>query len=1583
MTVTPRSTGFWARFVADNQAGAAKAGDDLGDRVGKAIATRIARGVRDGLDGAGTGVRAQGGRYGNDFGGTFADTARRRIEAALRSLPTPQIGVATSEAQQRLNDLRAELSTLASKRIGVDIGATEALEEVRRLRVELDRIAGSSPSAQVRVDTANAAIELLAIDRELARLDGRRANATVNVNTNAASATGEMNHLVSAALALGPAIVPAAAAGTAGITGLGGAALSAAPAVGVLVLAFHGVGDAVKALSTAQQDAAKTGNTVVQQQRSLASGADQVRSAEASLANTRANAGDAQRRSLQQIADAERQVAAAQQDAKRAQDALTDAREAERRSQQDTAFQLRQNAIDQRRAAADVEAATAALASKDNQQTRDALEEALLRQEELRVAGERLAAEQQRNTQTGVDGSKRVVAAQDAIAQSQQRIVDAERGVSDARQQAAAQARQSAFAIAQAQQAVITAQRAAGAATVAAAATGGAAVDKLADAMANLPVSAQSFARFLFGLQPRLQQLQATAADGILPGAQQSIETLLPYFGSLNAFVGNVAGTVGTLEVRAARTFTNPFWRQFFGFLASEASPSLIKLYDASINVGEGFAHILLEFAPVQRQVGGGLVTLSERFRDWSRTIDQNQGFQGFIRYAQTEGPRVIQTIGAIVTAGAHVVQAYAPIGSVVVTELRILAEVIDAIPVPVVTALAVAITAYRTAALVTAGTQALLNSGLLTGIARMITYGTVTTTTATATGTLTTATTAMQRALGATSAFVGGPFLLALTAAAAVIGVIASRQTDVKTETNNTRSALEEYARIFKDGVTPAALESAKATLAQDDKLRGLVNTTKQAGIATDVLIAGLNGDKDARDQVVAALDKQIAVQRGAAAEYAALGVGQRANAEAASEEAVRLERLRDAFKSSSGAASEASDLTKALTAEQRQANDVFADASPRVKTLAEAYKTLADGASTAADKSNALKQAEDALFGAARDADQAAADQAKAIRNTNKALDDRNLLNETGARKLDINTEAGARLRDSLKDELIAINNTYRANIANGMSVAEATKQHDAETEKLKQKSAQKGIDKDATQKLIDIYGKVPTSATTDVNVTGLDATKSQLQELLIYQFALRNGITVGEARDKLDPLIRTGGGQGNSRGGYLAGGGPVVGPGTGTSDDVPAMERTTGTPYWLSNGEWVHRAAAVDYYGQGVMRAINEQRIPRQAIAGYAAGGLVEQILTDHYPYPTTTAMTRIPSRPEVAAAAYGSGLGFPPWPSSPAASRGDSGVWRAIVNMIKSTGPLSGTFGNAYRDGDPLWHGCVPLDTQILTKRGWIAHDELRIGEDETIGYNPATGENEWTRVVGIHRYDDAELWTLDADGWSAEVTPGHKWLTDDGLVETSALSRGARIRLGAPLNADAAGTGLFDGDRHVTIVGVAATRSTDVWCPTTELGTWTARQGEEIFLTGNSGRAVDWMGYNQDALATWLSQRRPLELIHRSNKRDYAYTRGRDKGSFNNALMEEHRNHIHIAMALGGLVRGLPRGTYDRGGYLPEGLSLAYNGTGRAEPVIPADRLQRMSGDRPPVVQNFYPAADLDERAVATMAARRIALAAVG
>lgn len=63
--------------------------------------------------------------------------------------------------------------------------------------------------------------------------------------------------------------------------------------------------------------------------------------------------------------------------------------------------------------------------------------------------------------------------------------------------------------------------------------------------------------------------------------------------------------------------------------------------------------------------------------------------------------------------------------------------------------------------------------------------------------------------------------------------------------------------------------------------------------------------------------------------------------------------------------------------------------------------------------------------------------------------------------------------------------------------------------------------------------------------------------------------------------------------------ANGGPIYGPGTGTSDSILAR---------LSNGEFVVRAAAVKQYGMGLLHAINSMSLPSSTLPAFASGGLV---------------------------------------------------------------------------------------------------------------------------------------------------------------------------------------------------------------------------------------------------------------------------------------------------------------------------------------------------------------------------------------
>lgn len=133
-------------------------------------------------------------------------------------------------------------------------------------------------------------------------------------------------------------------------------------------------------------------------------------------------------------------------------------------------------------------------------------------------------------------------------------------------------------------------------------------------------------------------------------------------------------------------------------------------------------------------------------------------------------------------------------------------------------------------------------------------------------------------------------------------------------------------------------------------------------------------------------------------------------------------------------------------------------------------------------------------------------------------------------------------------------------------------------------------------------------PTLTTLNQRVTELDAALAAVTTALTG-FASSVSSATGSFFDALRRMVQDSfssgpgrkpgadysGGSGNSG---FASGGFVSGPGTSTSDSIPA---------WLSSGEYVVRAAAVKRYGVGLMHAINGMSAPRRGF-GFAAGGLV---------------------------------------------------------------------------------------------------------------------------------------------------------------------------------------------------------------------------------------------------------------------------------------------------------------------------------------------------------------------------------------
>lgn len=233
----------------------------------------------------------------------------------------------------------------------------------------------------------------------------------------------------------------------------------------------------------------------------------------------------------------------------------------------------------------------------------------------------------------------------------------------------------------------------------------------------KLGPSGAHFVRFLDDLEPALRSLQQAARDGLLPGLEVGITALMDDLPQIRTFVFELATVMGELAASSGQALTGERFEAFFEYLRTVAAPTLEQLGRTIGFFAEGFANLVVGLAPATRDFNDGLEDMALRFAEWSRGLDDNQSFQEFLAYVRESGPAVAEFVGELAQAGAAIAQAMAPVGSVVLSALTRLLEILGALAASpfgsVFASALVGLTAYNRAALVATGVTNRLNGGL------------------------------------------------------------------------------------------------------------------------------------------------------------------------------------------------------------------------------------------------------------------------------------------------------------------------------------------------------------------------------------------------------------------------------------------------------------------------------------------------------------------------------------------------------------------------------------------------------------------------------------------------------------------------------------------------------------------------------------------------------------------------------------------------------------------------------------------------------------------------------------------------------
>lgn len=588
-------------------------------------------------------------------GGAAGGNIRRATQGAADSIGVIDIDANTSKAKRRMAALREELQSISAN-IGVDLDATTAMGRIKLIQKELFKLSHNDAEIDVNVNATAALLALKRVEQQIDQINRKKATSgflgmfggLTGGADQGANSFRIFNYRVLALVTLLPALPPLLATSGAALGAIGTAAIGGAAGLGVMILGFTGLQDAISAMSEVQDAQAKDS---LASSKSIRTAGKAVRDAEQGVAQAKEQAARAAEDSARRIADAEQNLADSQRDATKAQKDLALARRQAQADQAALADRIKGGQLDERQALIDLFNAqvdyNAAMA--DGGATNLEREQASIQLERARLAIKGIRDENAKMKQEAkrpISQDPNVVAAQDNVQRANKQVADARQQVADARKDALQSQADSARAVRDAGERLSDAQIAQQEAITKTADIGSAAVNKLNIAMGKLGPEGQAFARFIFGLQDDFLSLRNLAAAGFLPELQTAITDLIKVYGpSFRDFIRVMADAVGRFFTAFGKALQSPIMKTFFETMAKYAPIFFQQWGDLFINVMKIVAGVATAFAPFAKDFMDWLVDLTGAWADWAGELAGSKGFNDFLDYVKKEGPKVLQLI--------------------------------------------------------------------------------------------------------------------------------------------------------------------------------------------------------------------------------------------------------------------------------------------------------------------------------------------------------------------------------------------------------------------------------------------------------------------------------------------------------------------------------------------------------------------------------------------------------------------------------------------------------------------------------------------------------------------------------------------------------------------------------------------------------------------------------------------------------------------------------------------------------------------------------------------------------------------------
>lgn len=214
------------------------------------------------------------------------------------------------------------------------------------------------------------------------------------------------------------------------------------------------------------------------------------------------------------------------------------------------------------------------------------------------------------------------------------------------------------------------------------------------DALAQLHPATRDAASAFIGLKSDYQAWSDSLSTTTMPVVTKGITVLRDLLPTLTPFVEAAAGAFSGFFDDVSAGVKSAEFKEWVSETSAVAGPALRDILTVVKNFAVGFAGLLQAFLPASAGVTGGLVSMSAAFADWGTSLDDSEGFATFLDLAEQGAG----TLGDLGGAAVELLVALSPLLGISAQLALYLAQMISAVPTPVLTALAVGIGAVTVA---------------------------------------------------------------------------------------------------------------------------------------------------------------------------------------------------------------------------------------------------------------------------------------------------------------------------------------------------------------------------------------------------------------------------------------------------------------------------------------------------------------------------------------------------------------------------------------------------------------------------------------------------------------------------------------------------------------------------------------------------------------------------------------------------------------------------------------------------------------------------------------------------------------------